>query len=100
MEKTPKLSNQLNWLYAGPQDPRPFHYSRFTCISDALGMTSTLYVEFIEFREAYDFVPHRGLFFEVLQLGMHGRLCFSCKIYSMHELVQSVVHFGGSCGRI
>ena len=63
-----------------------------TLIDQSKAERSQLYVAFIDFRKAYDFVPHEGLFYKMLQGGMVGPIYRI--IHDMYKSVKSIVRYG------
>jgi hypothetical protein len=63
-----------------------------TLIDKARAGKTQLYVAFIDFQKAYDFVPHSGLFYKMIRHNMVGPIYRV--LHSMYKSVQSVVRHG------
>lgn len=63
-----------------------------TLIDEAVADGCELYVAFVDFQKAYDFVPRDALFFKMLHSHMGGSV-FRI-LHSMYSAVQSVVRYG------
>ena len=63
-----------------------------TIVDAAIAKGECLYVAFIDFEKAYDFVPRDALFFKMLHAYMNGPVLHV--LYSMYQSVYSVVQLG------
>ena len=63
-----------------------------TLIDRARAEKTQLYVAFIDFQKAYDFVPHSGLFYKMIRHNMVGPIYRV--LHSMYASVKSVVRHG------
>ena len=69
-----------------------------TLIDTAKIEEKKLFVVFIDFQKAYDFVYRDGLFFKLLQSGLTGKV-FNV-LHSMYQSVQSVERWGGEISEV
>ena len=65
-----------------------------TLIDSSLARGENLYVAFIDFQKAYDFVPRDALFYKMIRMNMNSRLLRV--IASMYQTVESIVQYGVS----
>ena len=83
--------------------PEQFGFVKNRCTTDAcfildtlidavLARNECLFVAFIDFQKAYDFVPRDALFFKMLHAHMSGPVLRV--LYSMYKAVYSVVQVG------
>ena len=60
-----------------------------TVIDSTIASNKCLYVAFIDFQKAYDFIPREALFFKMLHAHMNGPVLRV--LYNMYKSVYSVV---------
>ena len=63
-----------------------------TVIDSTIASNKCLYVAFIDFQKAYDFIPREALFFKMLHAHMNGPVLRV--LYNMYKYVYSVVQLG------
>ena len=63
-----------------------------TLIDSVLAQGKKLYIAFIDFQKAYDFVPRDALFYKMIRMHMNGKVLRV--IHNMYAAVESVVQCG------